>query len=97
VIVKPVCVACQCFFRPEHNGFTFIEGMPLEHMAKRGTAEPEKWAPYKLWRGDLWQCPECAHRIVVGVAGGPIREAYMPDFNEVAESLGGSKMQVNDC
>ena len=94
--MKPACVKCQCFYRPKKNGFTFIEGMPITADAKRGTAEPENWKPYKLWRGDLWECPECGHEIISGVAASPMREHYQPDFAEVAKTFG-AELQINDC
>jgi hypothetical protein len=95
MIVKPVCVKCQRFFRPVYNGFKFIEGMP-DHGALPGTAEPEKWHPYKLWNGDKWACFGCGTEIVVGVMGGPIREHYQEDFKATVEAWGAT-LQVNDC
>lgn len=35
MIVKPVCVACRRFLRPEKNGYSFVEGMP------KGTYSPK--------------------------------------------------------
>lgn len=97
MILKPVCVKCQRFYRPEKNGYYFIEGMPTENSAHPGTEEPEKWKPYKLWVGDLWCCQGCGHELVVGVIGGPIAEHYQPRFGEAIETLGASQLQVNDC
>ena len=97
MIVKPVCVKCQRFYRPEKNGYSFVEGMPIHGDVLPGTAEPEKWVPYKLWHGDLWECHGCGHQIVVGVIAGPVREHYMPDFKEMVEMLGAKQLQVNDC
>ena len=112
MLLKPVCVKCQCFYRPEHNGHFFMEMMPsgiedpdFDDMegtisrseAKRGTKAPHLWEPYKVWCGDLWKCPECSHEIVVGVMGGPISEHYMPDFEYEVTRLGASQLKVNDC
>lgn len=105
MLVKPVCVKCKCFYRPEKNGYAFIEGMPNKqgHHAEayrgniRGTRHPEAWKPYKLWMGDLWKCPDCLHELVVGVIGGPISEHYMSDFKSKVERFGGAQLQVNDC
>lgn len=94
--MKPICVPCQRFFRPKKNDFFFIEGMPQGSHVEPGTAEPEKWKPYKLWAGDRWECEGCHASIVVGVARQPIREHYMPDFNDVRQQLG-VEFQVNDC
>lgn len=95
--LKPVCVQCHCFFRPEKNGFCFTEGMPKVSGAPRGNRDPEAWEPYKLWRGDLWKCPDCGAEIIVGVAQHNFHEHYLPDFKEAAKETGADKFQVNDC
>lgn len=100
MILKPVCVGCRCFYRPEKNGYFFIEGMPIGNIGNetiRGNHAPDQWKPYKFWVGDLWKCPECGHEIVVGVIGGPVSEHYMPDFKEVVDRYDNSGLQVNDC
>lgn len=115
MIVKPVCVACRCFLRPERNGYAFIEGMPKGTVSPkydpegrvileedrpeniRGNRAPDAWQPYKLWRGDLWKCPDCNFELVVGVIAGPIVEHYQPNFDEWVKKLGGDQLQVNDC
>lgn len=94
--MKPICVKCQRFYRPKKNGFSFIEGMPRSNGAPPGTAAPEQWVPYKLWRGDLWECLGCGHEIISGVAPLPTAEHYQHDFTErVADA--GAKLQINDC
>lgn len=95
--MKPVCVPCQMFFRPKKTGFYFTEGMPIDTVepAPPGTEAPEKWEPYKLWVGDLWECRGCGTQIVVGVAGSPISEHYMEDFHDMQQRLNG-QWQVND-
>jgi len=94
---KPVCPACQCFYRPKQNGFSFVEGMPDGSAHNiRGKRSPESWRPYKLWNGDLWECPDCGAQVVVGCAPQPIAEHYQPTFaKSVAEF--GATLQVNDC
>lgn len=93
---KPVCVKCQCFFRPKTNGVHWVEGMPDGHTPGniRGRRAPEAWQPYKLWNSDLWECPDCGHQIIVGHAGQPTAEHYQDDFQAQAV---GSMLQVNDC
>ena len=93
--MKPVCVPCQRFYRPEKNGYCFIEGMP-DGSALPGLAEPEYWHPYKLWRGDLWKCQGCGSLIVVGVAQQPLGEHYQDNFAELVERFQ-PEVQVNDC
>src|SRR5262245_37605123 len=102
MMLKPVCVKCQCFYRPEHNGHFFTEMMPNGYHSgspedRRGVKAPDTWTPYKLWVGDLWQCPECGHQIVVGVIAGPVSEHFHPDFESLRKSYGGDQLNVNDC
>lgn len=95
--MKPICVPCERFYRPKKNGFSFIEGMPESvSEAKPGKAEPEKWAPYKLWMGDLWACPDCGSEIVVGCGRAPLGEHYQPDFADRVQSYAPA-LKVNDC
>jgi hypothetical protein len=93
--VKPICVKCQRFYRPHHNGRRFIEGMPIGNKAPPGTTAPEQWKPYKVWVGDEWMCNGCGHLIIVGVAHVPIREHYQPDFAIALQHA--TYLQVNDC
>lgn len=93
--MKPICIPCQQFFRPEKNGFAFIEGMP-ESGARPGKVDAHLWKPYKLWSGDKWKCPGCGAEIVVGTGQYAIREHFMPDFQDFVEKMG-AKYQVNDC
>lgn len=106
MLVKPVCVKCKCFYRPEKNGFAFTEGMPnkmgeygLNYSANiRGNRHPECWSPYKCWMGDLWKCPDCGNEIVLGViSSSPLAEHYQNDFEEKQKLYGADKLQVNDC
>lgn len=93
--MKPICVPCQRFFRCKKNDFPFIEGMPRDG-AEPGTAEPEKWSPYKLWLGDKWECEGCGAVIVVGVARQPMAEHYQPDFAPMVAHYR-PELNVNDC
>jgi len=95
--MKPICVPCQRFFRPIKNGFYFIEAMPIEDRPAPGTAEPEKWEPYRIWVGDKWRCEGCGAEIVSGVGRGPVSEHYQPDFRRQIEQLHADQLQVNDC
>lgn len=95
--MKPICVPCQRFFRAKKNGFYFIEGMPKSGRPLPGTDEPERWQPYKLWSGDLYECEGCGAQIVAGFGSGPIRVKHEADFTETAIRLGATQLQVNDC
>lgn len=93
--MKPICFPCQRFFKPIKNDFGFLEGIP-EIGAKAGTAEPEKWRPYKLWSGDKWKCLGCGAEIIVGFGLEPISVHHEKDFEEKVKSFGVT-YQVNDC
>jgi hypothetical protein len=66
--MKPICVPCQRFYRPKRNGVYLCEGMPHgpEWDGKSGRDSPG-WLPYKIWQGDLWECPDCHAQIISGV------------------------------
>ena len=99
--MKPICVPCRRFYRPKKNGYPFIEGMPADNSRPQaGLAEPEKWKPYKLWNGDLWECPDCHAEIIVGFARQPWAEHYQSDFAKKVESEAArvsELIQINDC
>jgi hypothetical protein len=94
--MKPICVPCRRFYRPRKNNFFFVEAMPDSGDVLPGLAEIERWKPYKLWAGDLWECDGCGAQIISGVAREPIREHYQPDFESVRMQLG-ADFQINDC
>lgn len=54
------------------------------------------WESYKLWVGDLWQCPGCGAEIIVGVPPNPIREHYQADYQEMVAKLGAER-RIDDC
>jgi Zn ribbon nucleic-acid-binding protein len=94
--MKPICLPCQRFYRVKRNGYPFIEGMPFGGYAPPGKEAPEKWRPYKLWVGDLWECMGCGHQLVSGVAYQPRSEQHEPDFEQKVRSYG-QVVQINDC
>lgn len=95
-MLKPICVKCHRFYRMTKSGFYFIEGMPRGNGVQPGTAEPERWRPYKLWAGDKWKCEGCGHEIIQGTGMNPIAEHYQEDFGNWKERLN-ADYQVNDC
>jgi len=97
--VKPICVPCQRFYRIKKAGYAFIEGMPKAgtHHVQAGRKEPENWEPYKLWFGDLWECPDCRAQIITGTGLNPMSEHYKPDFLEKMKRYMADQLQVNDC
>lgn len=94
--MKPICVACQRFYRPKKNGYFFVEGVPAVAGAPAGTAAPESWKPYKLWSGDLWECSGCGSLIVSGVGREPISEHFQKEFADNLRAYD-ARLQVNDC
>jgi len=94
--MKPICVQCQRFYRPKKNGFTFIEGMPRQGNPIPGTLQSDQWVPYKIWRGDLWECQGCGHQIISGTGLTPVMEHYELEFDAFL-TLHGITYQVNDC
>lgn len=90
-MVKPICVGCNRFYRPKQNGIVFEECMPMGGAAP---GQPEGWRPYKLWRGDLWECEGCGHQLISGVASQPLDEHYLPTYTQNAV---GVTIHVYDC
>lgn len=94
--LRPICVPCHRFYRPEKNGVYFLEGYPINNNAKPGIEQAELWKPYKLWAGDRWRCEGCGHLLISGVGHSPISEHYKPTFEQSVASFGAT-FQVNDC
>lgn len=61
-----VCVACRVEMRPSENGVMVVE------MASFG--------PYKMYEADMWQCPSCGWRGILGFAQEPFAEHFQPEF-----------------
>lgn len=98
--MKPICVPCSRFFRPKKTGLYFTEGMPKPGVSNSdivGTRSPGSWQPYKLWAGDLWECPDCGAEVVTGVPPRAIAEHYQPEFADQVRSFDAGGFQVNDC
>ena len=93
--MRPICIKCQRFFRCKKNDYWFTEGARPSFSVMPGNAEPEKWFPYKVWAGDLYECPECKTQIISGFAREPLSESYKPDFEDLRKSLGADQFQVN--
>lgn len=100
--MKPVCISCERFMRPVHNGRYFLEGIPVRNGALSGKAEPESWKPYKLWSGDAWACPDCGAQIIIGTGRAPLSEHYLPSFDEKCQhyasiNRGKPLVLIKDC
>jgi len=93
-MLKPICVPCQRFYRPQRNGQRFIEGMPVKAGAIPGKTAAFDWQPYKLWMGDQWKCQGCGAEIIVGFGHRPIAEHHQDGFAEKVKNV---TLQINDC
>ena len=85
--------------RMKKAGFAFIEGAPkpgLDRLAERGKRHDDEWEPYKLWVGDLWECPGCDARILSGFANQPVAERHHSYMAEWTEKLH-AELLVKDC
>jgi hypothetical protein len=95
--MKPICVPCERFMRPKKLGYYFLEGMPTHaHDGSQGK-HSAGWAPYKLWAGDLYHCPDCGAQTIVGTGRAPISEHYLDDFPRLVDELGAARLLVKDC
>jgi hypothetical protein len=87
--------------RPKKNGFYFTEGMPHSHPTEPHDNKVGKgsqgWSPYKVWVGDLWECPTCGSRIIVNVGSRPLSEHYQPGFTQLVTATGADWLLVKDC
>jgi hypothetical protein len=83
--MKPICVPCKLFMRPEKNGIPFEEGLG------DGTA-----TSYKLWYGDLWKCRQCKNEVIVGTGMEPVAVRHHPGYMHERE-LHAPVLLVDDC
>lgn len=107
-MVKPICVPCGLFYRPEKNGQPVEEGKPHRERDQpvrwRGTnpdgprwSEYKEWTSYKLYIGDKWKCRGCGSEIIVGI-NGIMAEHFHKDYEEVRTHFGGDAIPfVHDC
>lgn len=82
-----VCLPCRLFYRAKKTGINIEEGRPVGD----GT-----WAPYKLFKADLYACPGCGHEVVSGFGRGPIAEHYEPQYRAMVEMFP-PIARVDDC
>lgn len=89
------CVPCRKFYRVKKIGVAFEEGMP----GGSRLADPggDGWGPYKLWMGDLCECPGCGAQIVFTATGQqPIAEHYQPTYAAARERFR-PIVRIDDC
>ncbi len=87
-----VCMTCKKLYRPKKNGIYIEEMMPI------GNEPDQTWLPYKLWVGDLLECPQCGHQVVAGIPFLPVAEHYEESYKDIVARLGEKVIaQVQDC
>lgn len=98
-MTKPVCVKCECFMRPKKNGFYSTEGKPhggtVPWDGNRGKGS-EGWTPYKIWAGDLWECPCCLYQIIT-TGTREVSIQHDIDFDHMIEVTKADQLLVKDC
>jgi hypothetical protein len=68
--MKPICVRCQVQYQIKSIGTTVVDMFQ----------NPPQ--PYKLWSGDLLECPGCGNLIVYGMPTQSFAAHFEPDFQE---------------
>lgn len=94
-MLKAICVPCRRFYRIKKNGVPLVENMPKYSEAEKGPEYMSDWQPYKLWQGDLWECPNCRHEIIVGALN-PVALQHETNFAETVQRFQ-PKIWINDC
>jgi hypothetical protein len=72
---RPVCVKCEVEYRVAKNE-VLVE-------------ERYGFAQYRLWFADLWRCPKCGHKLIVGFGRTPYGESTQFDYAEKIKSHDG--------
>jgi hypothetical protein len=83
------CAKCAKFFRRIKSGVVVEEGMPTDR-------DQKEWGPYKLWRADLFECPQCKTQVIAGFAQHNFAEHYQDDYAEKRDKEP-PIVTVNDC
>jgi hypothetical protein len=86
--------------RIKKTGFYFVEGMPHggeEPWDGRSGKNSVGWTPYKIWVGDLFECPDCHNQTISGVGHQRIAEHYEPGFKMALVNLNALQLLVKDC
>lgn len=68
-----LCIKCEVRYIIKKAGII------IEEMASFGS--------YKIWLGDLKECPKCKHQIIGGFGKSPIHEHYKPLYKAYLKGL----------
>ncbi len=66
---KAICVKCQVYLKIESNDIRAVE-----------TFMSDFRKPYAVYHADLWQCPSCGFKIVLGFGQKPELEHFESNF-----------------
>lgn len=88
-----VCLRCHCFYDTKKVGVYVEELAPVGPSSPDG---PRDWEPYKIYCGDLFECPRCGHQLVSGFGRGPIAEHYQPNYEAIRARLD-IIARIDDC
>jgi len=80
--------------RTKKTGFYFTEGFGGDGRQGKHSIG---WRPYKIWIGDLWECPDCKSQIVTGVGMQRVAEHYESNFNDILDRTNAKQLLVKDC
>jgi len=69
----PICVNCNREYTPHKNGTLVIEYA--------------EFGAYKIWSADMWMCPECDHKVIVGFGALAISEHYEKGFKKLLDKI----------
>jgi hypothetical protein len=69
-----VCVSCELEMRMERSGVVVEE-------------HTDDGRPYKIWSADLWRCPGCDVRLILGFATNPLHHHFDPGYAEAKKSV----------
>lgn len=70
-----ICVKCEKEMRPKKNGIWVEEHSGYDN-------------PYKIWRADLWYCPNCNTEIISGFGFNEVSEHFETDeYDKLKEKV----------
>lgn len=65
--MKPVCAQCRIKLTPVKTGAVFVEH--------------DCWGASAVWNADMWGCPVCGNRVLVGFGEGPVTTRDADNFD----------------
>lgn len=80
--IYPICVKCQVAYKPKRDG-VFVEVMG----GGRGTLPLHRFS-YQVFHGDLVECPNCGHQIVVGIGKNPVKQQFEDGYRDFLANIG---------